>query len=641
INPNIPPSNVVKDLIFDSSYIGLRGLTLVGIMALVMSTADSYINSTSVLIVHDFCRPLGINLVKNELSFARLVSLLIGVFSIILGLQNSSLLELEIAAFSFYMPIVTVPFTMSLLGFRSSGKSVLIGMMAGFVTVVVWKIFFTQIGIDGLVPGMLANLVFLLGSHYILQQQGGWVGIKDYGYVLQRRFERRAKIRNFIKACRNFSLSLFLRKNSPSRGESGEAIYVYLGFFCMVSIFSSVNAIGMPIRIEYSTIMDFIYISVIFTATLLLAYPLWLASWRNTSAIYILWHSAIFFILICISFLLVIISKFAPLPFMAFMINIMVISVLVRWQLALLMIVSGLLLTMQFCKNALGANYLQEQYAFAHFEITYLLLVVSGIFMAFLRPKQDWQQLTEEKTEHLSARIDASQKQIKEARDLKDEFIRNVSNESGSPIADIVTMAESLQKSYDKLSEEERIKAIGAIFESSKSLKVFDENIATLSRLNKPNYKLEKEKIDFSDLVYDRLNTCRRLYEENQEDREFILDIKEGIIANLDKDYMTQMLDNLIINAITYCKKGKIHISLSIQKDNIKLVIQDEGPGISKYELYEIFDPFTVSSNTKTPALGRGVGLAMCKRILEVHQGTITADSNGELGASFTVSLPI
>ncbi|MDX1916642.1 MAG: ATP-binding protein, partial [Rickettsiaceae bacterium] len=125
------------------------------------------------------------------------------------------------------------------------------------------------------------------------------------------------------------------------------------------------------------------------------------------------------------------------------------------------------------------------------------------------------------------------------------------------------------------------------------------------------------------------------------EDREFILDIQEGITANLDKAYITQMLDNLIINAITYCKKGKIHISLSLNKDNIKFVIQDEGIGIPKKELYEIFDPFTVSSKTKTPAGGRGVGLAMCKRILEVHEGTITADSNGEIGASFTVSLPI
>ncbi|MDX1916668.1 MAG: sodium:solute symporter family protein, partial [Rickettsiaceae bacterium] len=330
INPNLPASDVFKHLIFDSSYIGLKGLTLVGIMAMVMSTVDSCINSASVLIVHDFCKPLGINIVKNELSFARLASLFIGVFSIILGLQNSSLLALEIATFSFYMPIVTVPFTMSLLGFRSSGKSVLIGMMAGFVTVVVWEIFLKNIGIDGLVPGMLANLIFLIGSHYILQQPEGWVGIKDFGPVLQIRKNRKAKIQNFIKACRNFDLFLFLRKNSPSSGPGFEPIYIYLGFFCMISAFSTMHAIGKPIRLEYSNILGFIYPSVLFISTLLLAYPLWLSSWRKTNAIYILWHSAIFYILICVSFLLVIISKFALFPIIAFMINMMIIAALLR-----------------------------------------------------------------------------------------------------------------------------------------------------------------------------------------------------------------------------------------------------------------------------------------------------------------------
>ncbi|MDX1917278.1 MAG: hypothetical protein SFT68_04770, partial [Rickettsiaceae bacterium] len=551
INPNLSASEVVKHLIFDSSYVGLKGLTLVGIMAMVMSTADSYINSSSVLIVHDFCKPLGINLVKNELTFTRLVSLFIGVFSIILGLQGASLLQIVIITFSFYMPVVTVPFIMSLVGFRSSGKSVLIGMIAGFVTVVVWEIFLKNIGIDGLVPGMLANLVFLVGSHYLLGQPGGWVGIKDFGPVLQIRKNRKAKIQNFIKACRNFDLSLFLRKNSPSSGPGCEPIYIYLGFFCMISAFSTMHTIDTSIQLEYSKLLGFIHFSVLFISTLLLAYPLWLASWRNTSAVYILWHSAIFFILICASFLLVIISKFATLQFMAFMINIVVIVALLRWQLALLMLVAGSLLTMQFAKYALGINALYQQYSFAHFETIYLLLVLSGIFMTFFKPKQDYQELTQEQKDHLAGRIDAKDAEIKEALALKGEFIRNVNHEYHAPMTGVISMAETLRDGYDKLSDTQKRNAIEVIVQSAYKLKSYDENIATLSRLNKPNYKLQKENIDFSELLLERINTCRRLYEQNTEDREFILDIQEGITANLDKAYITQMLDNLIINAIT------------------------------------------------------------------------------------------
>lgn len=636
MHPNLPPNDVVKHLIFDYSYVGLKGLTLAGIMAMLMSTADSYINSTSVLVVHDFCKPLGINIIKNELNFSRLASLLIGVFSIILCLQSSSLLQLALTTYSFYMPIITVPFTMSVLGFRSSGKSVLLGMAAGFLTVVTWEIFFKKTGIDGLVPGMVANLLLLLTSHYILKQPGGWVGIKDYGPLQQIRTERKAKIQNFITACRNFNLSVFLRNNSPS----GEAMYTYLGLFCMVSAFSTMHTISKAIQVEYTTVIGFIYPSVLFIATLLISYPLWLPSWKNKDVISIFWNIAIFYVLVCVGFLLVIISKFAHLQLMAFMINLIVIAILVKWQLALLMITVGLLLTIQFFKSFLGANYLSEHYALANFETAYLLLLISGILMAFLKPKQQHQELTEEKNEYLTGKIGTKDKEAEEALALKAEFICNVNHEYHAPMTGVISMAETLVESYHKLNDQQRLAAAEVILKSSRSIKDFDDNITTLAYLSKPHYDLKKEDINFSDLVYDRVQICRRLYEENKEDREFILDIKEELIANVDRSYMIQLIDNLIINSINYCQKGKIKVALRQNKGNIHLVISDTGIGIPKNELCEIFEPFTVSSRTRTPAGGRGVGLAICKRILEVHDGTVKAESDGEKGATFIVVLP-
>ncbi len=105
---------------------------------------------------------------------------------------------------------------------------------------------------------------------------------------------------------------------------------------------------------------------------------------------------------------------------------------------------------------------------------------------------------------------------------------------------------------------------------------------------------------------------------------------------------MIQLLDNLVINTISYCKKGLISITLNQDRNHVRLSLSDEGIGIPKEELYEVFEPFTVSSRTRTPAGGRGVGLvAVCKRILEVHGGTIKAESDGKKGATFTVILPV
>lgn len=66
-------------------------------------------------------------------------------------------------------------------------------------------------------------------------------------------------------------------------------------------------------------------------------------------------------------------------------------------------------------------------------------------------------------------------------------------------------------------------------------------------------------------------------------------------------------------------------------------MIADEGIGIPKFELYDIFQPFTVGSKTRTTAGGRGAGLTVCKRIVEAHNGSITAESDGIKGAVFKV----
>lgn len=375
-------------------------------------------------------------------------------------------------------------------------------------------------------------------------------------------------------------------------------------------------------------------------STILLSYPLWLQTWKDSLAGSIFWNISVFYILIFASFSLVIMSNFAQLQLIAFMFNLIVIAALVKWQWALFLIVTGLTTTIQIFKLYVGIDSLSIEGNILEFKTTYILLFASSIMIMFLKPKQQYQEFTEKKNEHLHNMIGNKEKETQEALALKAEFIRNVNHEYHAPMTGVISMAETLVESYHKLNDKQRLSAAEVILKSSYNLKAFDDNITTLARLSKPHYKLNKANIDFSGLVYDQIQKCRKLYEENKEDREFILDIEEKIIINADKNYMIQLIDNLIINSISYCKNGKIKVTLSQNEGNISFVIADEGVGIPKNELYEIFEPFTVSSRTKTPAGGRGVGLAICKRILEVHDGTINAESNGGKGATFRVVLP-
>ena len=635
IHPNLAPNEVVKHIIFDYSFTGLKGLTLAGIMAMLMSTADSYINSSAVLVVHDFCKPLGINIVKSELTFSRLASLLIGIFAIILSLRSGSLLQLALTTYSFYMPIVTVPFIMTVVGFRSSGKAVLIGMVAGLVTVILWDVVLKINSIDGLVPGMVANLFFLLGSHYLLKQPGGWIGIKDDAPLRELRQERQIRIKRLVNSVINFDPVIFFRNNSLK----SEGMYAFFGLFCIISIYSTMHTIPKELKLQYPTIISVIHTSVLFMATVLISYPLWLNSWKESIAGPVFWNIAVFYILIFAGFLLVIMSNFAQLQLIAFMVNLIVIAALVKWQWALFLMITGLASTIQFFKLYVGIDHLPISWGSLEFETTYILLLVSSIMIIFLKPKQEQQELTDQKVDHLSGRIGSQEKQLREALGLRGEFIRNISHEYHAPMTGITSTAQTLWERYDKLNDAQICSGLENIFKSSLRLEYFDANIASLSKLSKAGYELKLEPVDLSELLYDRVENCRKLYEENKEDREFILNIEEGITINGDKYYLTQVLDNLIINSITYCKKGKIALSLKQEKNIVHFTITDEGIGILTNELEDIFAEFIVSSKTHTSAGGRGVGLALCKRVIEVHGGTISAESDGIKGATFKVSL--
>jgi len=163
--PNLSPDDIIKIGVFNALPLGMKGLLLVGVFAIVMSTADSYINSSAVLITYDFCKVLKIKL-KNKLLSARIISFLLGLLAIFLSFKETNILKFSIFCISFYTPIVVVPFIMAACGYKTPyEKAVLWGMGAAFITVLLWNYCRITI-IDSIVPAMLVNLVTIVFMHY-------------------------------------------------------------------------------------------------------------------------------------------------------------------------------------------------------------------------------------------------------------------------------------------------------------------------------------------------------------------------------------------------------------------------------------------------------------------------------------------
>jgi Na+/proline symporter len=160
---NITTNNNIMYSLFDIIPPVYKGLLLIGIIAMVMSTVDSYINSSSVLITHDFINVF--TKLKNELLTARIVSFILGISGILLSLKDVGIFRLIVLTSSYYMSVVTIPFTMAVIGYRTPyEKAVLYGMASGFLVNTSW-IYLDITVIDGVIPAMFTNWIVLVIMH--------------------------------------------------------------------------------------------------------------------------------------------------------------------------------------------------------------------------------------------------------------------------------------------------------------------------------------------------------------------------------------------------------------------------------------------------------------------------------------------
>ena len=170
-DPNVNSKDILPFLIENFTSPGLTGLLFVAIIAMAMSTADSHLNCSSVLFSHDFCKPIFRSKLsdKAELLISRLFLLILGIGASILAFYFQDLLSILLFTKNFYMPIVSVPLTLAIMGYKSNTQSVLIGMFAGFFTVLLWMLKLQEItGFNSLVPGVIANFIFLVMSNRFL-----------------------------------------------------------------------------------------------------------------------------------------------------------------------------------------------------------------------------------------------------------------------------------------------------------------------------------------------------------------------------------------------------------------------------------------------------------------------------------------
>ena len=231
---------------------------------------------------------------------------------------------------------------------------------------------------------------------------------------------------------------------------------------------------------------------------------------------------------------------------------------------------------------------------------------------------------------------------LRKALSIKTEFLNNISHEVRTPINGVVNMSELLVDHWHEYSDTERYQNTKVIAQSGNRLLMLMNNILDLSKFESGKMSVNITSGDLAKLVKDMVTECNLLYLYNNKNITIETHIEENLDSTVDMDYekITQVLRNLMGNAIKFTPSGKIEVFLQKQNNYLEVIVKDEGVGVPENELEDIFSSFMQSSRTKNKAGGTGLGLAICKETILAHKGKIWAENNKDKGAAFYFLLP-
>lgn len=232
----------------------------------------------------------------------------------------------------------------------------------------------------------------------------------------------------------------------------------------------------------------------------------------------------------------------------------------------------------------------------------------------------------------LQYRFDTMRKSIKQVDDMRQHFVQNVSHEMKTPLTHIHHLLTELQNAKTK---EQQQRIINDIYEVTTNVSALIKELLLLSELDNAEHIQLTQNINLSDLIKDMIR--HEQYSIETKKLLVISDLNSGYVIGNER-LLSQAFSNLIRNAIKYTPvEGIIDIQLNFVDNHVHFNIQNEGKILDKETQHKLFDRFyKVNAQDNS----NGLGLAITKSIIELHQGQIEVESSKDLGTIFKVVLP-
>jgi signal transduction histidine kinase/ActR/RegA family two-component response regulator len=248
----------------------------------------------------------------------------------------------------------------------------------------------------------------------------------------------------------------------------------------------------------------------------------------------------------------------------------------------------------------------------------------------------------EQERQGLLERTREARDEAERADRLKDEFLATLAHELRSPLNAIVGWLHLLRDG--PADAETARKAVETIHRNAQAQSQLISDILDVSRISSGKMRLEIRPVDPRRVIEAALETVTPTAEARGVRLEPVLDPKAGPVSG-DPDRLQQVVWNLLSNAIKFApaKRGHVHVRLQAVDSQVRLTVEDNGPGIEPDFLPHVFERFRQADSSSTRRHhGLGLGLAIVRHLVELHGGMVRAENReGRSGAVFTIDLPL
>lgn len=244
----------------------------------------------------------------------------------------------------------------------------------------------------------------------------------------------------------------------------------------------------------------------------------------------------------------------------------------------------------------------------------------------------------------MADQIESQVEELKNTDKLRRELVANVSHDLRSPLASIQGYLETLQLKLGDLKPERQEHYVNIALAQTKRLSRLVSQLFELSKLDAQQIEPHKEAFQIVELVHDVVMQYQGNAEKNGVSLKAELPEETLPLVWADVGLVERVLTNLLENALRYTPEGgSINLRSAVAESRVAVSISDTGVGIPEEHLETIFDRFARvdQSRSRAEGDGGGLGLAIAKKIMDLHGGTIKAESTQGQGTTFTVGLPV